>query len=93
MVPAPDGDVTNPDSSGIVLESRPSTQELKASEVYKKVAPSIVCILASTETGSGTGSGIIVSEDGYIASNSHVINDSRATKVQVLLFEMCIRDR
>ncbi len=87
MVPAPGGDVTNPDSSGIVLESRPSTQELKASEVYKKVAPSIVCILASTETGSGTGSGIIVSEDGYIASNSHVINDSRATKVQVLLFD------
>lgn len=86
-VPAPGGDATDPDASGIVLENRPGTQELKAKEVYEKVAPSIVCVFSTTAAGSGTGSGIIVTEDGYIATNSHVVNDSKATKVQVLLFD------
>ncbi len=86
VVPAPEGDVTAPDGSGIELQSIPATGELAAKDVYSKVAPSIVCLISTSDTGSGIGSGIILTSDGYIATNSHVVNDSKDTKVQVLLY-------
>lgn len=84
-VPAPDGDLTDPDGSGIVLRSQPAGQTLSATEVYERVAPSIVCIIASYDGGTGIGSGIIATEDGAIVTNSHVLGDSRDTQVRVLL--------
>lgn len=62
-----------------------------ATEVYDKVASSVVCI-TSYEEGEdyvldavGEGSGIIITEDGYIATNSHVVDDSKHTGVMVTL--------
>ena len=60
-----------------------------ASEVYQKVSPSVVCITSYKSGGdfvldtSGEGSGIVVTENGYIATNSHVVNDSKKTGVLV----------
>lgn len=62
-----------------------------ANEAFKKASPSVVCITAYpsgtdyTLTQSGEGSGIILSEDGYIATNSHVVNDNMGTGVMVTL--------
>ncbi len=86
-VPAPDGEVTDPDSTGMQLQSKPAGGALDATEIYQEVAPSIVCVLTQTQTASGIGSGIIASEDGYIFTNSHVINDSRDVAVTVLLHD------
>jgi serine protease Do len=52
---------------------------LAGEEIYKKVSPSIVSVV----TESGSGSGVIMSEDGYIITNNHVV--SGATSVYVLL--------
>ncbi|MFI3115849.1 MAG: S1C family serine protease [Clostridia bacterium] len=48
---------------------------LTVPQIYEKVAPSTVGIQADSIFGtSGTGTGIIMSEDGYIITNNHVID-------------------
>jgi putative serine protease PepD len=42
--------------------------------VATKVIPSVVTIAASGSGGSGTGSGEVISSDGYILTNNHVIS-------------------
>ena len=56
-------------------------------QIYSKCSPSVVAITATsssidpfTNTGStGYGSGIIMSEDGYIITNAHVLGSSKNT--------------
>ena len=66
--------------------------ELSTVEISKKVGPAVVGITSQiqtalsffgTTTSEGAGSGIIISEDGYIVTNNHVIDG--ATKVTVTL--------
>ena len=54
-------------------------------EIYERVADSVVSVNASYDGSTGYGSGIIVSEDGFIITNSHVIFDSRDSVVSVKL--------
>lgn len=58
-------------------------EALTGSEIYQMVLPSIVGITASSNSGYGMGSGIIATEDGYIVTNYHVIEES--TAIQVIL--------
>jgi putative serine protease PepD len=41
--------------------------------VAAKAAPSVVTIAARSNTAGGTGSGVILSSDGYVLTNNHVI--------------------
>lgn len=43
-------------------------------QVVEKVSDSVVGISCLFSTGTGTGTGIIMSEDGYIITNAHVVN-------------------
>lgn len=43
--------------------------------------PAVVTIIAQTSSGLGTGSGFIISQDGYIVTNSHVINGASSISV------------
>lgn len=40
--------------------------------VAAKASPSVVTISVTGSAGSGTGSGVIISQDGYVISNNHV---------------------
>ncbi len=70
-----------------------SEETVVASTVYSKVAPSIVCVTSYKSGGdytldaTGYGSGIIFSEDGYIVTNSHVVDDSKDTGVLIMLYD------
>ncbi|GLX19052.1 S1C family serine protease [Streptomyces lavendulae] len=53
------------------------------SGVSEQVSPSVVRIDTRTASGQGTGSGIVLTADGEIATNNHVV--SGATEIQVTM--------
>ncbi len=57
-------------------------EQLTLQEIYKKTIPSVVSITASGNGGTATGTGIVMTADGYIITNYHVVSD--ASQVQVL---------
>ena len=63
-------------SSGVTSVSSSETGALSTPEIIQKVLPSVVGITTATVSGSGSGSGIVFSEDGYIVTNQHVIKDA-----------------
>lgn len=59
-------------------------QKLDASAVYAKVLPSVVVIEVARSGGAfGLGSGVIVSADGLIATNHHVIKEAIGARVHL----------
>ncbi|EZP29985.1 S1C family serine protease [Microbacterium oleivorans] len=41
--------------------------------IAAKTLPSVVTISATSSTGGGTGSGVVLSQDGYVVTNTHVV--------------------
>ena len=52
-------------------------------KVYEKVIPSVVSITAAGENTTSGGTGVIMTDDGYLITNAHVVEG--ASKIQVLL--------
>ena len=73
-------------------------EESTIAAVAEKVEPSVVSIVTETQiqsyygttSGEGAGTGIIVSEDGYVMTNNHVIDG--ATTVSVIDSEGALYD-
>lgn len=82
--PAPAQDSGTVLGTGTVLTISESTgEELSLPDIYKKVIPSVVSITAASGSSTSTGTGIIMSSDGYIITNYHVA--SSAQQIVVLL--------
>lgn len=64
-----------------------TTEKLTLQQVAQKVIPSVVCIQnlqtarSATLQTAGEGSGIIMTSDGYIITNAHVVNGASSLKV------------
>mgnify|MGYP001252447034 CR=1 FL=1 len=68
-------------SSSTSTDVVPSSQKGTVAGVAKAVGPSIVEIKAATNAGTSTGSGVIITDDGEIVTNNHVI--AGASSIQV----------
>ncbi|MEW2077508.1 trypsin-like peptidase domain-containing protein [Streptomyces sp. NPDC013433] len=60
----------------------PSSQKGTVSGVAEAVTPSIVEINATSNAGSSTGSGVIITSDGEIVTNNHVVSGASSIEVR-----------
>ncbi|WP_129671202.1 S1C family serine protease [Candidatus Chloroploca sp. Khr17] len=68
----------------------PNTAISPAVAAVQQVGPAVVTVLNRSTTGMGSGSGVIVSEDGYIITNNHVIQG--ATQLAVVFADSSRRE-
>jgi len=77
--------------SGVTIDLQsPAGGELSYEEIYNLCAPSIVSITTGTRTGASTGTGIVLTEDGYLLTNAHVVAGGQY--VEVVTFDNRIAD-
>ena len=81
---------TDPNAS-VPIEDVPSGDQKTAKEIYDQAKQSVVGIVIYdknadlAEGALSQGSGVVVTENGYIMTNAHVINNSKEYKVKVVL--------
>lgn len=54
---------------------------LSFQDIYRKAIPSVVSVVIRTAAGTGSGTGIVMTKDGYIITNQHVVENAAAITV------------
>ncbi|MFR0353473.1 S1C family serine protease [Streptomyces sediminimaris] len=72
-----DGGATSSTSTSVV----PSSKKGDVATIAAAVSPSVVEINATSSTGESTGSGVIITSDGQIVTNNHVVAGASSVKV------------
>lgn len=81
----PESSQNQPQQSQQSQQSQPSKTTLTTAEIAEKLNPTVVFIHAVQEASVSMGAGFLISADGYIVTNHHIIED--ALRVQVTLYE------
>jgi len=78
------------DSSPTGVANIPQEGGLSLQEIYVQCIDSVVSISCTFPGGSATGTGVILSEDGHIVTNAHVVEGAAA--IQVILSDERVLD-
>jgi putative serine protease PepD len=74
-------------SSGVdsqtTASARPISADLNARQVYNASKNAVTYIVADTPEGQATGSGFVVSKDGLIVTNDHVVDGASQVQVKI----------
>ena len=65
------------------VDNVPQEGGLGLQEIYEKNIPSVVSITCTLTGGTGSGTGVVLSENGYLVTNAHVVDG--AQEIRVLL--------
>ena len=65
------------------VENIPQEGGMSLQDIYDKNIPSVVSITSSSHSGSSTGTGVVLTENGYIVTNAHVVSGGNVISVQL----------
>ena len=65
----------------LTLSSKEDRKPLSYQKLYKKCAPSVVSIVVKNDKGKSSGTGIIMTKDGYIITCAHVVYNQKTATV------------
>lgn len=65
------------------VENIPTEGGLSLQDIYTRNIGSVVSILCSGYGASSTGTGVVLSQDGYIVTNAHVVEGAGSIQVQL----------
>ncbi len=64
------------------VENIPQEGGLSLQEIYTTAIPSVVSISCTTEEGSSSGTGVVLTQNGYLVTNCHVVQGAETIQVQ-----------
>lgn len=68
--------------TGVTVDLLPPQGEaLSYTQIYEQALPSAVSITSMTSEGHSAGSGVVLTEDGYLITNAHVVAGAEAVTV------------
>ena len=67
--------------AGVPTVASDEAGALSLQEIYRRCIGSVVSIVTVTPSGKASGTGIIMSADGYVITNHHVIENAQAVSV------------
>ncbi len=84
----PYGDLESYDSmklqqSPASIGNIPEAGTMSLQDIYTQNIGSVVSIVCNSHEGSSTGTGVIMSANGYIVTNAHVVKDALSVSVQL----------
>ena len=65
------------------VDNIPAQNGMSLQDIYAQNIASVVSISCSKYSGSSSGTGVIFSEEGYIVTNAHVVEDAVSINVQL----------
>ena len=65
------------------VSNLPETEGLSLQDIYVRNIGSVVSIICNQPGASSTGTGVILSENGYIVTNAHVVENAVSISVQL----------
>lgn len=69
--------------SPISPDTIPEQEGLSLQDIYAQNIPSVVSISCATATGTSSGTGVVLSANGYLITNAHVIDTATDITVQL----------
>ena len=82
-IPVPSGSSIALNTTPQSVDNIPQEGGLSLQDIYAKNIPSVVSISSTGHSGSSTGTGVVLTQDGYIATNAHVVEGGSVISVQL----------